>query len=168
MGWSAFGKQNKILKGKMPLCLKRKVFDQCILPVMTYGCETWSLNTKMIQKLRVAQRGMERCMLGISKRDRQRNKDVRTRTKVSDIIIRVKKLKWNWAGHVARRQDGRWTKEILNWYPRDQKRPKRRPNLRWIDEITNFAGIGWMRKAEDRTLWKHMGEAFILQWIDNG
>ena len=51
MGWSAFGKQNKILKGKMPLYLKRKVFDQCILPVMTYGCETWSLNTKMIQNL---------------------------------------------------------------------------------------------------------------------
>ena len=47
----------------MPLCLKRKVFDQCALPVMTCGCETWSLNFKMIQKFRVAQRGMERCML---------------------------------------------------------------------------------------------------------
>ena len=109
---------------------------------MTYGCEAWNLNSKMTQKLQVAQRGMERCMLGISKRDRQRNKDIRAQTKVSDIIVRVVRLKWNWAGHVARRQDERWTKEILNWYPRDQKRPKRPPNLRQVDEIKQFAGIG--------------------------
>ena len=168
MGWSAFGKLNSIFKSNMPLCLKRKVFDQCILPVITYGCETWSLNSKMIQKLRVTQRGMERCMLGISKRDRERNVDIRAKTKISDIIVRVKKLKWNWAGHIARRQDRRWTKEILDWYPRDQVRPRGRPNTRWIDEIRQFAGIEWMRIAEDRTLWKQRGEAFILQWIDNG
>ena len=77
---------------------------------MTYGYETWSLNTKMMQKLQVAQRGMERCMLRITKKDRMRNTEIRARTKISDIIIRVKKLKWNWAGHIARRQDNRWTK----------------------------------------------------------
>ena len=110
MGWSAFGKLSTILKGKIPLCLKRKVFDQCILPVMTYGCKTWNLSSKIAQELKAAQRGMERCMLGISKRDRQRNKEIKAQTKVSDIVVRVKKLKWNWAGHVARKQDDRWTK----------------------------------------------------------
>ena len=98
----------------MPLCLKIKVFAQCILPVLTYDCETWCLNTSMTQKLKVAQRGMERCMLGISRRDRKRNTDIRTKTGVSDIIVRVKKMKWNWAGHIARRMDERWTKEVLN------------------------------------------------------
>ena len=94
---------------------KKEIFDQCVLPVLTYGCETWNLSVKMMQKLRVAQKGMERCMLGISKRDRKRNTIIRAQTKVSDIIVRVKKLNWDWAGHIARRQDGRWTKEILNW-----------------------------------------------------
>ena len=56
---------------------------------------------------RVAQKGMKKCMLGISKRDRKRNTIIRAQTKVSDIIVRVKKLKWDWA-----RQNGRWTKEI--------------------------------------------------------
>jgi len=39
--------------------------------------------------------------------------------------------------------------------------------MRWIDEIIKVAGIGWMKIAEDRTLWKYLREAFILQWIDN-
>ena len=29
--------------------------------------------------------------------------------------------KWQWAGHIARRKDNRWTVEILNWIPRDHK-----------------------------------------------
>ena len=53
MGWSAFGRLSMVLKGKLPLRLKRKVFDQCVLPVLTYGCETWTLNAKMTQKLQM-------------------------------------------------------------------------------------------------------------------
>ena len=52
MAWSAFGKLSILLKGKIPLRLKRKVFDQCILPVMTYGYETWNLNSKMTQSFK--------------------------------------------------------------------------------------------------------------------
>ena len=40
--------------------------------------------------------------------------------------------------------------------------------MRWVDEITQFAGHTWMTTAENRELWKRMGEAFVQQWIDNG
>ncbi|MGH0152508.1 UNVERIFIED_CONTAM: hypothetical protein FKN15_022321 [Acipenser sinensis] len=40
MGWSAFGRLSMALKGKLPLCLKRNVFDQCMLLVLTYRCKT--------------------------------------------------------------------------------------------------------------------------------
>ena len=39
--------------------------DQCVLPSMTYGCQTWSLSKAMGQKLRIAQRAMERKMLNL-------------------------------------------------------------------------------------------------------
>ena len=35
MGWSVF-----VMKSYPPLSLKRKVYNQCILPVLTYGSET--------------------------------------------------------------------------------------------------------------------------------
>ena len=43
--WNCFGKNKEILQDKqLPISLKKQVMDQCILPTMTYGCQTWSLN----------------------------------------------------------------------------------------------------------------------------
>jgi len=35
LGWAAYGKLNGVFKSDIPICLKRKVFNQCVLPVMT-------------------------------------------------------------------------------------------------------------------------------------
>ncbi len=60
MGWSALGKQNLVMNSNLPLSLKRKVYNQCILPVLTHGSETWRLIKELEGKLRSAERGMER------------------------------------------------------------------------------------------------------------
>ena len=168
LAWRAFGRNSAIFKSGLPICLKRKVFDQCILPVLTYASETWTLTNRTIRKLQTTQRSMERCMLGFTRRNRKRNTWIREQTKVTDVICRVKKLKWNWVGHLARRNDDRWTTKVLYWIPRDKKRPRKRPQSRWRDEIVKFVGAEWRRRAENRAGWKHLGEAVILQWIDNG
>ncbi len=125
-GWSAFGKLSEVMQSNMPLCLKRKVFNQCVLPAMTYGSETWSMTQRMEQKLKVAQHCMERSMLRITKRDRKTNEWIRSMTRVTDIIQTVKQKKWSWAGHLARSSDGRWTKLITEWTPRNgSRRPGR-------------------------------------------
>ncbi|KAG7295523.1 hypothetical protein JYU34_004177 [Plutella xylostella] len=87
-----------------------------MLPVMTYGAETWSLG--LLNRLGVTQRAMERAMLGVSLRDRIRNEEIRRRTKVTDMAYRVKWQKWQWAGHIARRTDGQWSRRVLKWRPR--------------------------------------------------
>ncbi|CAH2251675.1 jg2318 [Pararge aegeria aegeria] len=56
-------------------------------------------------------------MLGVSLRDQIRNEEIR-RTRVTDIAQRVAMLKWKWAGHIARRTDGRWGSKVLEWRPR--------------------------------------------------
>ena len=63
----------------------------------------------MIDKLAVAQRKMERIMLGITIRDRKRNTWIRQETGVSGIINAIRKAKHNWAGHIARLSDNGWT-----------------------------------------------------------
>ena len=35
---------------------KKKVMYKCVLPTMNYGCQTWSLNKQLTNKLRTAQR----------------------------------------------------------------------------------------------------------------
>ena len=167
-GWIAFNNHRDLLKGKLPMCLKRKIYNQCVLPAMTYGCQTWALTKRMEQRLRVTQRSMERAMLGITRMDRQRNECIRGQTQVQDVIQKVKRLKWQWAGHIARMTDNRWTKLVTEWLPLNEKRKRGRPKTRWVDEIEMMYGVTWMRTARDRTLWKNHEEAFIQQWIDNG
>ncbi|CAH2240129.1 jg6383 [Pararge aegeria aegeria] len=83
---------------------------------MTYGSETWSLTMILIRRLRITQRAMERAMLGVSLHDQIRNEEICRRTTVTDIAQRVAKLKWKWAGHIARRTDGRWGSKLLEYW----------------------------------------------------
>ncbi|CAH2270012.1 jg1963 [Pararge aegeria aegeria] len=114
----------------------------------------WTLTARLIHKLQVAQRAMERAMLGISWRDKIHNEVIRQRTKVTDKAFRVSILKWQWAGHVCRRTDGRWSRKVLEWRPRVGKRSLGRPPTRWSDDLRKVAGIDWVRKAQNRKSWR--------------
>ena len=57
----------------------------------------------MGQKLRTAQRAMERKIKKI--KDKVPYTEIRKRTRVQDIVQFVLKHKWKWAGHVARLDD---------------------------------------------------------------
>ncbi|CAH2229499.1 jg20871 [Pararge aegeria aegeria] len=78
---------------------------------------------------------MERAMLRVALRDQIRNEEIRRRTRVTDIAQRVAKLKWQWAGYIARRTDGLWGLYVLEWRPRTGKRSVGRPPTRWTDDI---------------------------------
>ena len=166
-GWSCFGKNKEILQDKqLQISLKKQVMDQCILPTMTYGCQTWSLNKQMTNKLRTAQRAMERKMLDLKLKDKIPCAEIRKRTKIIDIIEYTLKQKWKWAGHIARLKDNRWTRRCTEWQPRRGKRSRGRPSRRWQDDITEKEGTTWIRKATDRRRWKTLMEGYILQWMD--
>ena len=59
-GWTVFSKHRDTFKGNSGTCLKRQVYNSCILPAITYGAETWALTTLAKNKLVAAQTKMER------------------------------------------------------------------------------------------------------------
>src|SRR5271156_2729767 len=71
--WIAFNKNRDIMKSKLPMCLKRKVYNQCVLTAMIYGCQTWAITKRMQERLRITQKSMERAMVGTTRRDRKSN-----------------------------------------------------------------------------------------------
>lgn len=169
LSWAAFGKLGFILRSRdTPINLKRKVFESCVLPVLTYGLETIPLTCKAVNKLQVTQRAMERAMLGISLRNKVPNEEIRRRTQLTDVSERVAQLKWRWAGHIARQSTERWTYKLTAWRPRECKRSVGRPQKRWRDDIQKIAGKNWMRAAMDRQKWKNMEEAYIQEWMRTG
>src|SRR5580700_8915390 len=114
---------------------------------MTYGSQTWAITKRMQERLRTTQRSMERVMVGTTRRDRKTNMWLRQQSGVQDIVCRIKQLKWQWAGHIARQIDNRWTKIVTEWIPLQGKRKQSRPTTRWEDDIRKFLGVTWMRKA---------------------
>ena len=75
------------------MCLKKKIMDTVLLPSMTYGAEIWSLTKHLKNKLAVAQRTVERAMLGITIKDKIGNENIRARTKVEGSVWKVEKAK---------------------------------------------------------------------------
>uniref|UniRef100_A0A2H1X113 SFRICE_034200 n=1 Tax=Spodoptera frugiperda TaxID=7108 RepID=A0A2H1X113_SPOFR len=58
----------------------------------------------------------------------------------------------------------RWGQCVLQWRPRLGKRSVGRPPARWSDDIRKVAGSGWMRRAEDRTQWRAIGEDYVQRY----
>ena len=135
------------------------------MPTMAYGGQTWSLNKQMTNKLRTAQKAMERKMLDLKLQDKIPCLEIRKRTKIIDIIEYTLKQKRK-AGHGAKIKDNRWTKRCTEWQPRRGKRSRGRPSRRWQDEITEKKRTTCSRKATDRQQWKTLMEGYILQWMD--
>ena len=137
-GWAAYAKHRDIFKSNLAICLKRQVYNSCVLPAMAYGAETWKLTKQAHNKLAAAQTKMERSMLNITYKDRRTNIWVRERTKLIDIIYTVRKMKWSWAGHINRLKDNRWTSRATTWRPYDRKRRRGRPAKRWRDDLDKY------------------------------
>ena len=51
-------------------------------------------------------------MLGITIKDKIRNENIRTWTKVEDIVWKAEKAEGQWAGHVARMDTNKWARKI--------------------------------------------------------
>lgn len=160
-GWKRYWSLKEIMKSTdLSISIKRKVFNTCILPCITYGCETWALTKHHRNMLEHCQRAMERSMIGIKKQDKIRNIVIRSKTKVTDILTRIDSLKWRWTGHMLRGTQEKWSSIITHWYPRDGRRNRGRQSKRWEDELKLTAGPKWRRVARDRVQWKLLEEAF--------
>lgn len=157
--WNKFWSLKEVLKSNLPLHLKRKVMNSCILPSLTYASQTWIYSSIAQQKIKTCQRAMERSIMKIKLKDRVRSRDIRQKTKIVDALQHGRKLKWRWAGHIARAHDEKWTKIITIWKGPLGRRRQGRPRTRWGDELKKV-NKDWLEKAQDRKEWNRLEEAF--------
>jgi hypothetical protein len=120
--------------------IKIRINKTIILPVLLYGCETWSLT----HRLRVFENRLLMKIFGL-KRDevigswRKLHNDELHNLYCSPSIIRIiKSRRMRWAGQVAGMGEKRNACMILVGKP-EGKRPLGRPRRRWEDNIT----MGW-------------------------
>ena len=87
-GWAEYAQHRDIFKSNLAICLKKQVYNSCVLPVMTYGADTWTLTKQAQNKLAAAQIKMERRMRNITYKDNKTNIWVRERTSETIQCVR--------------------------------------------------------------------------------
>ena len=130
------------------------------MPVVLYGCETWSLTWREERRLRVFENRVLKRIFGPKKDEVTGEYRTLHNEELSDLhsassIVRVIKLRrMRWAGHVARMGKGRRVHRVLVGKP-EGKRPVGRPRHRREDNIkmdlqeVGCGGMDWIDVAQD-------------------
>ncbi|KAJ4446100.1 hypothetical protein ANN_12792 [Periplaneta americana] len=145
--------------------LKIRIYKTVILPVLLYGCETWTLTLREEHRLRVFENKVLRKIFG-AKRDevtgewrKLHNTELHALYSSPDIIRNLKSRRLRWAGHVARMGESRNAYRVLVGRP-EGKRPLGRPRRRWEDNIkmdlreVGYDDRDWLNLAQDRDRWR--------------
>jgi len=127
--------QNLLSSRLLSKNLKIKIYRNIILPVVLYGCETWSLTLREERRLRVFENRLLRKVFG-SKRDevtgewrKLHNEKLNDLYSLPNIVRVVQSRRMRWAGHVERMGEDRGVHRVLVGKP-EGKRPLGRPSRR--------------------------------------
>jgi hypothetical protein len=99
--------------------VKVKIYKTIILPVVLYGCETWSLTLRAKHRLRVFEDRVLRRIFGpktdaVTREWRKLHSgELHNLYSSPDIIRQITSRRMRWAGHVARMGEGRNMYRVL-------------------------------------------------------
>ena len=139
MGNACYYSPEKMLSSRLlSKKLKVKTYKTIILPVVLYGCETWSLTLREEHRLRVFENKVLRKIFGAKKEEITRewrklyNAELYALYSSPNIIRSLKSRRLRWAGHVAHMEQSRNAYRVLV-----RKPVGKRPLGRWVVIVEN-------------------------------
>jgi hypothetical protein len=144
------------------IIITRRIHKIIILPIVLYGCETWSLTLR--EEHRVFENKVLRRIFE-PKRDEMKgglrklhNEELHNWYSSPGIITMIKSRRMRWAWHVARLEK-RNAYRIFVGKP-EGKKPLGRPRRRWADNSKmdlreiDWDSMDWTYLAQDRDQWR--------------
>jgi hypothetical protein len=156
--------------------LKIRIYKTIILPVVLYGCETWSLTLREEHRLRMFENRVLRKIFG-PKRDEMtgewrklHNEELRALYSSPSIIRIIESRRMRLVGLVACMGVKRNAYRLLVG-KQEGKRPLRRPRCRWVDNIrmdlreVGWGDVDWIGLAKDRNRRRALVNSVLNLWV---
>ena len=138
---------------------KLKLYQSCIVSTLLYGSECWRMTETDIRKLRSFHTTCLRKIQGIYWPKKISNEELLIGCGQQDMEDIITRRRWNWIGHVLRREPDSIIRTALHWTP-EGKRKKGRPRMTWrrtVEKEIKDLKMTWgslTRLAQDRQKWK--------------
>jgi hypothetical protein len=144
--------------------VKVKIYKTIILPIVLYGCQTWSLTLREEHRLRLFENRVLMRIFGPKRDDltgewRKLHNEELHILYSPNIIRQIKSRRMRWAGHVARMGGEIKVYKVLVGKP-EGKRPLGRPRRRWEDGIRmslteiGWGSVDWIQLTQNRDRWR--------------
>ena len=140
-----------------------RIFRACVLPVLMYGSETWTLTTALEQRLCTFYHRCLRTIIGVNMGDRMSNRQLLELTGQPSLMDIMRRNRLRWFGHANRmtRDDGNvsMVKKAMFSYYHGIKRPVQAGvRKRWsdtiMDDLNKCEIRNWRKQTMDRDGWR--------------
>ena len=98
---------------KLSARVKGKMYKRVVRPSMLYGMETVAVTERQMGKMEIAELKMVRWALGVTRKDKIRNENVRGTAKIAKLGDKLWNTRLRWYGDVKRREEGYMGKRIM-------------------------------------------------------
>ena len=159
-----FGLSKQLRSKALSRKTKLTLYNTLILPVLTYGAESWTVSVADAAALGVFERKILRKIFGpirVGADFRLRmNHELYELYADIDINQRIKQQRLRWLGHVVRMEEHVPARKVFEGVV-PGKRRRGAARLRWKDQVlADLSAPGpipdWRRRAQDRSAWRQI------------
>ena len=142
---------------RLPARVKGKVYSSVVRPAMVYGLETVAVTKKQVEEMKVAEMKMLNFAMGVKRKDKIRNKHIRSTVKIERLRMKMMDGRLRWYGYVMRR-DQKYVGRKMMEMELPGKRRRGRPKRRFLDVVKeDIKEVGAKETdIEDRKMWRMM------------
>ena len=121
----------------IPMDTKAKLINSVFLPMLTFQCQTWTLNRDLERKVTTCEMKCLRRATGKTRWDKIRNKEITAMIRISTIMNYIAQQQIKWFGHLMKTspsQSALWA--YNNGCSANSTRG--RPQQQWIDGVSGI------------------------------